>query len=48
MSDCRTCVHATWDFEEYYGGYRRYFVDGCLKDRYPDECNDYEEERKAD
>lgn len=32
MIKCEDCKYATWDYEEYYGGKRQYFVDGCKKD----------------
>ena len=29
---CETCKYAEWDYEEYFGGGRQYFVCGCKKD----------------
>ena len=45
MTDCRTCKHAEWDYEEYYGTNRRqHFISGCRLDLEPEECDEYEEE----
>ena len=45
MSDCTNCKYATWDYEEYYGGGKQYFVCGCNRDAdlEADECEEYEE-----
>ena len=32
---CEECKYAECDFYEYYGGHRRYFIDGCKKDEEP-------------
>jgi hypothetical protein len=42
---CNTCGYALWDYEEYYGGAKRWFYDGCGKDLEPEEgeCEGYEE-----
>lgn len=29
---CDDCVYATRDYEEYFGGHKEWFVDGCRKD----------------
>ena len=29
---CGSCVNAEYDYEEYFGGYKRGFVVGCKKD----------------
>lgn len=45
---CCSCKYAENDYEEYYGGYKRYFICGCMKDEEPDEfneCEEYEEDR---
>ena len=44
MNDCFSCQYATADYEEYYGGGRRWFVDGCQNgnDIWSEEkCKDY-------
>lgn len=45
MSKCDTCAYSKWDYEEYEGGYRRWFFDGCEKDLEDgqDECEGYED-----
>ena len=46
-SDCNRCKYAETDYEEYYGGYRKYFVCGCLKNlNYfeDNECEEYSED----
>ena len=44
MPDCNTCAYARWDYEEYAGGYRHWFFDGCEKDLEPaEDCEGYEE-----
>ena len=47
MSKCNGCRYAIMDWLEYYGGVRRYFVDGCEKDMLgeeePEECEEFEE-----
>ena len=46
-SDCNRCKYAEFDYEEYYGGYRKYFVCGCLKDLdyfEDNECEEYAED----
>lgn len=50
MSDCTNCKYATWDYEEYYGGYRQRFVDGCRKDANPDadECELFDDSEEDD
>lgn len=42
MEQCTSCRHAEWDFEEYYGGGRQWFVCGCKKDEAPEECEAYD------
>lgn len=43
---CNTCGYAKWDYEEYYGGAKRWFFDGCMRDLEPDtECDEYKEYR---
>lgn len=45
--NCENCKYATWDYEEYYGGGRQYFVDGCQKHGEAEEaCDDYEERKE--
>ena len=45
MGDCKFCMQAEWDYEEYYGTNRRqYFISGCRLDREPEECDEYEED----
>lgn len=29
---CSVCVNATWDYCEYYGGYKQWHFAGCKKD----------------
>ena len=44
--NCGDCLYAVWDYEEYYGGSRRWFVVGCRKGLdEPDRngCEDWEE-----
>ena len=46
-SDCERCKYAEFDYEEYYGGYRKYFVCGCRKDLdyfEDNECEEYSED----
>ena len=45
MDKCETCKYATTDYEDYYGGGREYFVEGCEKcnDIDTEDCEDYEE-----
>ena len=45
MSRCEDCKYAVWDYEEYYGGAKRWFVDDCKKCNSDDdgECDDFEE-----
>ena len=31
-SKCNTCAYARWDYEEYYGGFKRWFFDRCEYD----------------
>ena len=41
---CNTCKFAVWDYEEYAGGYKRWFFDICMKDLDdPEDCEKYEE-----
>ena len=42
---CNNCKYARFDYEEYYGGYKRWFFDGCVKDLEDDdgECEGYED-----
>lgn len=42
---CEGCRNALIDYEEYYGGARRYFICGCDKDVEPDgdDCEEYSE-----
>lgn len=45
---CTDCRYAETDYEEYYGGYKRYFICGCMKDWEPDkdgECEKYREDK---
>lgn len=45
--DCRNCKFADWDYEEYYGGTKQWFVCGCQKDldiEDGDTCDGFEEE----
>ena len=46
MSDCRSCKYALWDYEEYYGGKRRYFVDDCKWNETTETCEQYEEDEE--
>ena len=51
MTICRGCKHAIWDYEEYFGGMKRWFVESCKKDLdefYGDEDNDCEEYAEVD
>lgn len=49
---CRQCRHAAWDYEEYYGGAKQWFLTGCRKDAEPHynedeeawECDEYRED----
>ena len=46
MALCSECVHSEIDYEEYYGGYRQYFVDGCAKGcdiENSGDCEEYKE-----
>ena len=49
---CENCKYALYDFEDYYGGGKQYFVCGCKKDLpEPDEdgeCESYKEYRFHD
>ena len=40
---CEDCEYAEWDYCEYYGGHRQYFVSGCKKSLSPedDECEEH-------
>ena len=42
---CKSCQYAEWDYEEYYGDFRQYFVCGCKKDLTVEngECEEYKE-----
>lgn len=40
---CANCRHATWDYAEYFGGYKCWLVDGCKLDKEPE----YNEEEEA-
>lgn len=42
VNKCETCPHATWDYDECFGGQRDYFVDGCAKKLEPEECGEDE------
>ncbi len=43
MNLCDDCKYAVWDYEEYYGGVKRWFFDHCFKDLDPDDnCEGYE------
>ena len=44
MNRCASCKYALWDYEEYYGGKRRYFVDDCKWGETPETCEQYEED----
>ena len=45
MIDCRRCMFAKWDYEEYYGGSKEWFVEGCIKDADNEnfDCEEFEE-----
>ena len=32
MEQCKECKYAVWDYEDYYGDGRQYFVTDCRKD----------------
>ena len=41
---CDDCKYAKYDYEEYYGGGKQYFICGCKKDgdvENSDECPEY-------
>lgn len=44
---CQVCKWAVWDYEEYYGGARQWFLERCARDHDIDpvvsDCEDYEE-----
>lgn len=46
MTDCRRCRFAEWDYEEYYGGSKEWFVCGCIKDAESEECEEFEEAKE--
>ena len=40
---CNDCIYARWDYEEYYGGARRWYMEECMMGRDPEEeCESYE------
>ena len=49
---CRECRYAAWDYIEYYGGAKQWFLVGCQKDMAPIydeeeeawECEEYKED----
>lgn len=48
---CAFCKNAIWDYKEYYGGHKQWFVEGCVKDAEAKynvetgnhECDEYKE-----
>lgn len=42
---CSTCVFAQWDYEEYYGGAKRWYFDGCSigLEKNGEDCEGYKE-----
>jgi len=40
---CEECPYAIWDYYEYYGHVKEWFVDGCKKGLDENECDDDEE-----
>ena len=41
---CEDCIYATYDYFEYYGGAKQYFIDGCKKEcdiENSDDCEEY-------
>ena len=32
---CNECIHAEYDYCEYYGGHKKWLYDGCKKDLEP-------------
>lgn len=42
---CNTCVFAQWDYEEYYGGAKRWYFDECSigLDGNGEDCEGYKE-----
>lgn len=43
MSDCSTCKYAEFDYEEFSGWGKQWFISGCKKDNDPADCVEYEE-----
>jgi len=45
---CQDCKWAVWDYEEYYGGARQWFLERCAHDHDIDpvvtDCEDYAED----
>lgn len=45
---CCSCRYAENDYEEYYGGYKRYFICGCMKNEEPDEFTSARNTRRTE
>ena len=44
MSDCKNCKYAIMDYQEYYGGIKECFVEGCEMDMPgEEECEEFVE-----
>lgn len=45
MNNCGDCEYATWDYEEYCGGAKRWFCTGCRKgmDVPEGDCDEWKE-----
>lgn len=44
MAECKNCKYAIWDYEEYYGGGKEWFVTDCRKGNAQEGCKEFKEE----